>query len=527
MSTQSDIKAGCDLTQDLEYLLKDLILDKNTENVDEVTKICLTTIGQIYVNYNEDEIRKMIVNILNVNKPPSQQKLKLKLTKNQEVPSLKQDFNKQSLVIKKIEIIETSEKIEREIQKAESPAIEIQKIELQTMETRKIELQTIETQKIESPQKMETNEEKIHRFMKMPHYKQKSKQWLDQRNSYLTASTIAAALGLMGPVARRNLLLSKVSNGKINGFSGNPATHWGNKYEPVANGIYAYRNGAQIHEFGMITNEKYPILGVSPDGITGGKMLEIKCPFSRIIDGKIKTEYQHQMQEQMAVCEYDECDFLECRFEEVSFDRFWDDFDYYDENENINREKGIVITYVNIDDCENDDFSIEYLYSPIEYHTDIGKMKEWEEKTISDLRRDGHKLYLQQTYWHLITYSCQLVQRDPSWIINSYPVLEEFWKEVEFYRKEGIEKLLEKIEKEKVDIEKAIDDQLSQENDSDEELQKINEFFKNNDKKKSAPTTLKLSPTNNKAKQKSSTTKAKPKTKTKTKVTEPKGQCLL
>ena len=39
----------------------------------------------------------------------------------------------------------------------------------------------------------------------------------------------------------------------------------------------------------MITNYKYPFLGVSPDGITdNGKMLEIKCPFSRNIDGKIK-----------------------------------------------------------------------------------------------------------------------------------------------------------------------------------------------------------------------------------------------
>ena len=84
----------------------------------------------------------------------------------------------------------------------------------------------------------------------------------------------------------------------------------GNKFEPVANGIYSYRNQVVIYGFGMITNQKYPILGISPDGITHIGMIEIKCPWSRIIDGKIKTEYYHQMQEQMAVCEIDQCDFL-------------------------------------------------------------------------------------------------------------------------------------------------------------------------------------------------------------------------
>src|SRR3990167_1159727 len=147
--------------------------------------------------------------------------------------------------------------------------------------------------------------EKIELFNKMPKYKQKSNEWLEQRHNYLTASTIAQALGLMGKKARKNLLINKSSYGKYCGFNGNIATHHGCKVETIANNLYSYKNGnAEIYEFGMITNMKYPILGVSPDGILADRMLEIKCPYSRTIDGTIKTEYLHQMQEQMYVCEF-------------------------------------------------------------------------------------------------------------------------------------------------------------------------------------------------------------------------------
>jgi putative phage-type endonuclease len=290
---------------------------------------------------------------------------------------------------------------------------------------------------------VESNMEKIERYLKLPHYKQKSIKWLDQRNDYLTASTIAAAIGVMGQAARNNLLISKVSHGAVGGFTGNVATHWGNKYEAVANAIYSYRNNdIKIYEFGMVTNTKYPFLGVSPDGITTEKMLEIKCPFSRIIDGKIKTEYYHQMQEQMAVCEFDKCDFLECRFEETSEMCFWDDFYYYNEDDNINREKGIIMSCLNLDEEE-----LEYIYSPIEYITDVNLMKNWEQTTIEKLRNSNNKIYMYNTYWYCIKYNCQLVERDPTWITDNYPILQKFWDDVILYRKIGVDKLHEKMKK--------------------------------------------------------------------------------
>ena len=308
----------------------------------------------------------------------------------------------------------------------------------------------VENEVVENVVVVETTLEKIERFRKMPHYKQKSKEWLLQRNSYLTASTIYTALGLDDEEKRRDLLLNKVSYGKMKGFNGNCATHWGNKYEQVANNIYVYRRKVVIHEFGMITNTKYPILGVSPDGITESTMVEIKCPYTRVIKKNVvKPEYYHQMQEQMAIAEFDLCDFLECKFEEVTEEIFLDDFYYYDKKTNVNREKGSIICYIDI----QNECSLEYIYSPIECYLDLDHLQKWEQQTIDELKADSSKIYLQKTYWQLLIYSNQVVNRDPEWIIDNYPILKAFWAEVEYYRKEGLDKLLKKIEQDKINAE--------------------------------------------------------------------------
>jgi len=264
-------------------------------------------------------------------------------------------------------------------------------------------------------ERKKTHNDKIEYFNSLPRYPQKSKEWLSQRQNYLTASTISTAIGANGPSARNELFESKSTN--ISKFNGNVCTHWGNKYEPVANMIYSHENNnVIIHEFGMITNSKYPILGVSPDGITdlgeNGRMLEIKCPYSRVIDNKIKKEYSHQMQEQMLVCDYDECDFLECKFVEVL--TAYDNDEFY---------RGIIISYL-----PNSQNECSYFYSPV-VCTDI-ELKQWEELNITNLTNDNH-IYIQSTHWILDIYNCQLVKRDEQWVVKYYPILESFWKEIE------------------------------------------------------------------------------------------------
>lgn len=277
----------------------------------------------------------------------------------------------------------------------------------------------------------EIEKQKIEEFKLLPKYKQGTQEWKDQRNDYLTASTICAAIGESGKQQRKHLLIEKGSKGKQSFFSGNNATQHGNKCEPIANAIYSHKNNVFIEEFGLITNPKYPILGVSPDGIMLDKMLEIKCPYSRKINGKVKKEYYHQMQEQMVVCEYDSCDFLECKIlifddNELLENNFWNiynDIEY----------KGALTLYIdeiNIDGEIKCEFKYSYSnvfgYSPKE-------LKEWIQN-----EKDTHTIVFTQ-YWILDVYNCQNVKRDPEWIIQYYPILQNFWNEVINLRDNGIE----------------------------------------------------------------------------------------
>jgi hypothetical protein len=153
------------------------------------------------------------------------------------------------------------------------------------------------------------------------------------------------------------------------------------------------------------------------------------------------------MQEQMAVCEFDKCDFLECSLREVSEGQFWDDFYYIDETNNIDRERGVIILYIDL--AEGD---MEYMYSPIEYYDDINKMKEWETTTIDHMLHDPTKIYLQRSYWYLAKYNCQLVKRDPHWIRQYYPILKKFWDEIVHYREVGIDSLIKSQKKEEEEV---------------------------------------------------------------------------
>lgn len=278
-----------------------------------------------------------------------------------------------------------------------------------------------------------TNADKIQYFKSLPYYDQKSPEWLKQRVDRITASAVAAALGLSGNAAYNQLLIEKVSYGEIRSFNGNDATHWGNKFEPVANSVYSAKNHIDVLPFGMITNPKYPILGISPDGIMPRKMLEIKCPYSRVIDGVIKKEYYHQMQEQMAVCEYDRCDFLECKFEEISDNILWNTTSFH--------ERGIIITYI---DCVK--VECVHCYSPSNTYFDRVKLRQWLETNLNEIRQSGDKLYIKQMCWELVVYRCQLVKRDPEWIVKYYPKLQAFWNKVEHYRQLGIDQLLTELE---------------------------------------------------------------------------------
>lgn len=263
-------------------------------------------------------------------------------------------------------------------------------------------------------------------------FEQGSQAWIDLRNKFITASAIGSIVRGTKGVEYQNLVAEKASCGEYRSFFGNVATRWGHKYEPVADMLYEYRNpGVKIYEYGLVNNPKYPELAVSPDGITSsGEMLEIKCPYSRRIDGKIKYEYAQQMQQQLLVCEYEVCNFLECKFVEVEKDRFWELFPLK------TCEKGIIIQSLEKGEKYN-------YYSPIELSHNIEHLKLWYQYRIEDIEREGGEV-VKETYWLLDRYLCQKVKRDPNWYEQNKQSICEFWEDVNRARVEGWERLLKK-----------------------------------------------------------------------------------
>lgn len=156
-------------------------------------------------------------------------------------------------------------------------------------------------------------------LMESPGITQRTEAWYAARMELTTASDVSAAIG--GRNGSNKEFLVKKAGGpeEQRAFSGSaPPLKWGIMFEPVANAIYSQRMGVRIHEFGLLRHPKISHIGASPDGISDmGIMIEIKCPFSRIIDGTVPAAYVAQIQCQLDVCGLDECDFFECQFDET------------------------------------------------------------------------------------------------------------------------------------------------------------------------------------------------------------------
>lgn len=156
-------------------------------------------------------------------------------------------------------------------------------------------------------------------LMESPGITQRTEAWYAARQQLTTASDVAAAIGGRNGSNKDYLVKKAGGPEEQRAFSGSaPPLKWGIMFEPVANAIYSKRLGVQIHEFGLLRHPTIPHIGASPDGISDmGIMIEIKCPYSRIIDGTVPAAYVAQIQCQLDVCGLDECDFFECQFDET------------------------------------------------------------------------------------------------------------------------------------------------------------------------------------------------------------------
>lgn len=217
---------------------------------------------------------------------------------------------------------------------------------------------------------------------------QKSTSWLKQRSEMITASDIGAVLGKNKYSSKNEVLKNKLF-GRT--FFSNSATKHGELYEPIAIYLYEQLYDTQIKEFGCIPHSNFSFMGASPDGIsTHFNLLEIKCPLSRKINITPPDYYYEQVQMQLECIGLYKCDFLQCIIKEIT----------YTEYKNSNNNKGVLknneLYYFNENNVENK----------------------------KDL-----------IYFEITEYIVTPIYKDPDWMNKNYQEIEDFWKNVMFYRK--------------------------------------------------------------------------------------------
>lgn len=234
---------------------------------------------------------------------------------------------------------------------------------------------------------------------------QRTEKWYKIRENMLTASDWGAALGMNKYTSKKKILNNKIYGST---FTGNKYTQWGVKYEPIASDFYALKTKKKLIEFGLIQHKKYDFLGASPDNISEcGIMLEIKCPYSREINGTVPLHYWVQMQAQLEVCELERCDYIECKIIEYN-----NELEYLNDN---TKYKGSVIEIY-----DSDNNKLDYHYSKFNLN------KEELDKFKNSLNKDNNKSY-KTTYWKIDKYFIVPIYRDRIWFNNSINDLKDFW----------------------------------------------------------------------------------------------------
>lgn len=156
-----------------------------------------------------------------------------------------------------------------------------------------------------------TPAERAHVLIHAEYAEQRSAEWLALRETMLTASDCASAIGVNRYEAPEALLRKKVLK---TSWAGNAATEHGTLLEPVARDLYDAMYSRKSHEIGLVQHPTYPFLGGSADGVTEcGRLIEIKCPLTRKIDNKVPVYYIPQIQLLLEILDIEECDFIQYR----------------------------------------------------------------------------------------------------------------------------------------------------------------------------------------------------------------------
>lgn len=328
---------------------------------------------------------------------------------------------------------------------------------------------------IKVPKKYQKYEKQFNVLYNTPQPEQRTKEWFDYRYNRITASDMATAIDL-NPYESVEAFICKKCDPNFP-FLDNDFVFHGKKYEQIATQLYEHIYNVKVTEFGCVPSEKYKFLGASPDGICSkstldynfspliGTMLEIKCPFVRKIKNKGKIAgdicpfyYYCQVQQQLECCDLDYCDFWQCEIEEYK-DRteylldinFKPIFSEGEKGEIIKKNtvffKGMLLQFLPKEysltyEGDKHEYKSKYIYPP-RLDMTLEEYDRWCLNTLNSvkLNMDFNDYYFDKIiYWKIPKSHNVKIKRDTEWFNSIFPILEETWEKVLYYR-ENVEEL--------------------------------------------------------------------------------------
>ena len=291
--------------------------------------------------------------------------------------------------------------------------------------------------------------DKLNSLKKLELPEQRSEEWYAIRETILTASSLADAIGEGHFSTKDQLLIQKC--GGPRGDIPFQIVEWGVMYEPVATKFYEVMNKLTILEFGLVPHPEFKIFGASPDGICDedsppdyvGRMLEIKCPPKRQFTKEVPRHYWMQMQGQLECCNLEECDFLQVKFIEYFNEQEYKEDLLKEENGEVkegyssnNLPKGLLLAFVRDPQGDSKNPTIHYEYC--DFYQSYDELKDWSSKVISDSTELDYDRIVKH-WWKIERYECSLVGRDRKWWLSVQPKIIDFWEDVLHYREVGIQ----------------------------------------------------------------------------------------
>lgn len=305
---------------------------------------------------------------------------------------------------------------------------------------------------------------------KTPQPEQRTPLWYEMRNSFITASAGAQALGESKYNCPEELILKKIDKGIE--FEENYNVFHGKKLEDIATLIYEQIYNVKVGQFGLvadISKKAVSYIGASPDGICTcstldgyfsslvGRMLEIKCVTTRIINPKgeidgviVPHDYYVQMMLQLHCCDLEYCDFWQCKIKDTFNDvkhlynykrkfpsvHYRNQGDIYTINENL--EIGTFIQLapkkVELKGDEKAEYFSKFIY-PTNINVSMDEKIKWAKNMELNWEKYFPELAKNYTfdcikYYYLELSHCLTVKRDDEWFEENKKKFKEFWDRV-------------------------------------------------------------------------------------------------